>query len=139
METKVIIILDFLLILLDCLAVSALRRLLLDFLIGQRNRKNAIKIHSEQSLKDRITLSYVKLFLKQYVSQFRFHHRVYLILIISLLPQYAIVFTFNWLLKFNSRFLVYIFCGIKIFIIFAIRLQTDSLRTSIYAKKGRRR
>lgn len=127
--------LDILLILLDCYAISELRRFLLDFLIGQKNRKSALKIHSEQSVMDKLTLSYIPSYLKQYVSQYRFHHCVYLVLIVSLLPQYVIVIILNVLLAYNSRIVLYVFCGIKLLINISIRLQVDSLRQSIYGKR----
>lgn len=54
----------FIMALLDILNLSDARKLLLDFLIGQRNRKNAMKIHSEQSIKDRVNMGYIYPMLK---------------------------------------------------------------------------
>ena len=46
---KLFVLAYFLMIMLDIIVISDARRLLLDFLIGQRNRKNAKRIHTEQS------------------------------------------------------------------------------------------
>ena len=66
-----IIILDVTMILMDSVVITDLRRLLLDFLIGARNRKSIRKIHKQQPLKERVTLSYIKSYLKQYQSVFQ--------------------------------------------------------------------
>ena len=50
----VIYLLYFLVVLFDIIIISDARRLLLDFLIGQRNRKNALQIHSKQTFKSHV-------------------------------------------------------------------------------------
>ena len=57
---SIIALIYFAIVLFDVLIVSDARRLLLDFLIGQRNRKNARKIHSEQSFKNKIHMGYIQ-------------------------------------------------------------------------------
>ena len=132
---KHLILLGVLLVLLDSLAVQALRRFLMDFLIGQRNMKSARKIHAQQSLRDRITLSYIPSYLKRYASQFRFHHRVYLALLFTLVPQYLLVIISALLFGDGVRSALYVFCGIKLLLLVAIRLQVDSSLRSVYARK----
>ena len=53
---KLFILAYFLMIMMDKVVISDARRLLLDFLIGERNRKNAKKIHAEQSFSDRVKM-----------------------------------------------------------------------------------
>ena len=78
---KMLLFLLLLLIIVCSLNFYALRRLLLDFLVGARNRKNAYKIHKEQKAKDRFTLSYIEPMIKRYTYEFRFFHRCYMVLI----------------------------------------------------------
>ena len=63
-------LLCFIMVLSDVIIISDARRLLLDFLIGQRNRKNALKIHSEQTLKNRVNMGYIHPMLKKYQKTF---------------------------------------------------------------------
>ena len=113
MDLQFIIILDVTMILMDSIVITDLRRLLLDFLIGARNHKSIRKIHKKQPLKERITLSYIKSYLKKYQSDFKLYHTIYLIYLIIIIPQYILLFTANLLYGFNSRYLVYVLLGVK--------------------------
>lgn len=64
--TKVVVLYVVLLALLDTIAIRSLRRFLYDFLIGAGNRKTARDIYSQQSLKDRVFLGFIKSFLKSH-------------------------------------------------------------------------
>ena len=75
-------------VLFDVIIVSDARCLLLDFLIGQRNRKNAKKIHLEQSFKNRIHMGYIQPMLSKNKESFKKYHVLYLAVIYSLIPQY---------------------------------------------------
>ena len=48
------------LLILDCLLITTLRKLIYSFLLSKRNLKSAKKIHQQQSKTNRITLSYIK-------------------------------------------------------------------------------
>ena len=67
MEDKVqfIYLLYFGMFLFDIINISDARKILLDFLIGRRNRKNAMKIHREQILWNRMTMDYIGPMLKK--------------------------------------------------------------------------
>ena len=114
MDLQFIIILDVTMILMDSIVITDLRRLLLDFLIGARNHKSIRKIHKKQPLKERITLSYIKSYLKKYQSDFKLYHTIYLIYLIIIIPQYILLFTANLVYGYNSRYLAYVLLGIKI-------------------------
>lgn len=130
-----VFLLEFILLLMDVILVSDLRRLLLDFLVGQRNRKTMIRIHKNQHLKDRITLSYIKPLLKRYISNFQFYHIIYMIVIISFFPQNIIIIIIHIILKNKVRYVLYLLLCVKAFALILIRLQYDSSRISKYAKK----
>ena len=105
---SIIALIYFAIVLFDVLIVSDARRLLLDFLIGQRNRKNARKIHSEQSFKNKIHMGYIQPMLKKNKEAFRKYHILYLAIIYSLIPQYIVVCLFHY--KFcncSGRILAY--------------------------------
>ena len=93
-------------VLFDVRIVSDARRLLLDFLIGQRNRKNAKKIHSEQSFKDKIHMGYILPMLAKNKESFKKYHVLYLAVIYSLIPQYIALWLFNYLVPSLSLCLV---------------------------------
>ena len=116
-DFKIIILLYVALILLDIDLITDLRWILLDFLIGARNRKSIRKIHKKQPLKERITLSYIKSYLKKYqpyVTDFKLIHTIYIVYLSILIPQYILLFTANLVYGYNSRYLAYVLLGIKI-------------------------
>ena len=78
----------FLMIMLDIIVISDARRLLLDFLIGERNRKNAKRIHAEQSFSDRVKMGYILPMLKKYTRTFRKYHILYLVILYYMLLLY---------------------------------------------------
>lgn len=129
---KIIVLCDILLVLMDCITVFSLRDFLIDFLIGVRNRKNAKKIHAQQTLKRRITLSYIKPLLKRHITAFTVHHLIYMIVITTLIPQYMIVFVCNFIYGIDSRYIIYFVVGIKGLVNLIVRLQCDSNRISMY-------
>ena len=71
METTLLLS-SLLIVLLDVGAIKMIRRLLLDFLVGAHNRKNAYRIHDEQSYDDRLTMNYIGGHLKRWQREFRF-------------------------------------------------------------------
>ena len=70
-NTILIVLLYFLIVLIDVIIISDARHLLLDFLIGQRNRKNAMQIHSEQTFKNKVHMGYIHSMLKKYQKTFK--------------------------------------------------------------------
>ena len=125
------------LILLDCIAIFDMRHLVFEFLIVGKNIKGAYKIHKQQRLSDRITLSYIERRVRDYKSQFKFNHLVYLLTLYSLIPQYVILILCNMLLKEKSLYVIGCFAVLKFFICLIARLQVDSSRVSIYRQRKR--
>ena len=127
-----------LLILLDINLISALRRLLLDFLIGVRNRKSMEKIHATQSHKQKLTLSYIKPYLVVYSKQFEVFHKLYLTILYSLIPQYIlalICYLLYFLLNAKSIYFIIGLILIKFLLFVYVRFQFDDLWRSKYRKK----
>lgn len=132
---KLFILAYFLMIMLDMIVISDARRLLLDFLIGQRNRKNAKQIHAEQSSKDKVTMGYIYPMLKKHQKSFKNHHTLYLIILYSLVPQYTTVVLIH---IFAPSIIWYIMGALLIIrILFACyyRLELGPQRISVYAQK----
>ena len=117
--------------------ISILRKLLLDFLVGARNRKNAYRIHGEQELRDRITLCYIEPMLKKHVVEYRFFHRCYRMLAIYCAALCAAIPVV--LVLIPSESVIIIALGVLNavnFLIFAlVRLQFNSNWVSKYAQK----
>ncbi len=119
----------------DATAIRDMRDLLFDFLIVGKNRKGANNIHKQQTLTDRITLSYIKQRVRNYKSQFRFNHFVYLFELYSIIPQYLILIVCNILLKETSMYVIIGFSALKFLICLIARFQVDSNRVSIYRQR----
>ena len=130
-----IIFVDCGMLLLDFVTISDLRRFLLDFLRVKKSRGNANRIYKSQSPRDKITLSFIKAHLKKYIKGFAFFHRIYLAVIYTLIPQYAILIVSNILLGMKSIYFLGFFAAIKLIISFLVRINIDSNRVSIYRKK----
>ena len=135
-NTILIVLLYFLIVLIDVIIISDARHLLLDFLIGQRNRKNAMKIHSEQTFKNRVHMGYIHPMLKKYQKTFKKYHVLYLVVLYSLVPQYVTlvlihVFTPDFFFKFTAG--VCLICRLLLAIFY--RLELGPQRISVYAKK----
>ena len=139
MSIRLFFLLDILLLVLDWQLIYALRRIQFDFLIGARNRKSAYRIHAEQSPKDRFTLSYIQHQIKRDKYAFSFYQRCYFIELITLIPQYVLVFLSHGFFGMNSRYVLYVLNGIKLLAFFAVRLQMDGNWVSRYAKKPHQR
>ena len=132
--TKVVVLYVVLLALLDAIAISSLRRLLYDFLIGAENRKTARDIYSQQSLKDRVFLGFIKSFLKSHRLAFNVYHWIYLVELVSLVPQYVILLAVYMLYGMQNNVLIFSLIAIKGLLCLIIRFQVDSLMRSRYRK-----
>lgn len=128
----VVVLYIALLALFDTVAISSLRRFLNDFLIGALNRRTARKIYSQQNLKDRILLGFIKSSLKGNISVFKVYHWIYLVELVSLVPQYTILFTVYLLYDTQNEYPVFLLIAIKGLICLIIRFQVDSLMRSRY-------
>ena len=126
------VVLLVLLVLLDTIAISSLRRFLYDFLIGAGNRKTARKIYRQRSLKDRVFLGFIKSFLKSHRSVFDVYHWIYLMELVSLVPQYAILLAVYVLYGVQNNILIFSLIAVKGLLCLVIRFQVDSLMRSRY-------
>lgn len=130
--SKAVVLYVVLLVLLDTIAISSLRRFLYDFLIGAGNRKTAGKIYRQRSLKDRVFLGFIKSFLKSHRSVFDVYHWIYLVELVSLAPQYAILLAVYVLYGVQNKILIFSLIAVKGLLCLVIRFQVDSLMRSRY-------
>ena len=130
--SKSVVLYVVLLVLLDTIAISSLRRFLYDFLIGAGNRKTARKIYRQRSLKDRVFLGFIKSFLKSHRSVFDVYHWIYLMELVSLVPQYAILLAVYVLYGVQNNILIFSLIAVKGLLCLVIRFQVDSLMRSRY-------
>lgn len=126
------VVLLVLLVLLDTIAISSLRRFLYDFLIGAGNRKTAGKIYRQRSLKDRVFLGFIKSFLKSHRSVFDVYHWIYLVELVSLVPQYATLLAVYVLYGVQNNILIFSLIAVKGLLCLMVRFQLDSLMRSRY-------
>lgn len=126
------VVLLVLLVLLDTIAISSLRRFLYDFLIGAGNRKTAGKIYRQRSLKDRVFLGFIKSFLKSHRSVFDVYHWIYLVELVSLVPQYATLLAVYVLYGVQNNILIFSLIAVKGLLCLMVRFQVDSLMRSRY-------
>ena len=132
---KLFILAYFLMIMLDKVVISDARRLLLDFLIGQRKRKNAKKIHAEQSFSDRVKMGYILPMLKKYTRTFRKYHILYLVILYSLIPQYITIVLFHIFVPSVIWYVFGVFLAIKLLITIFYTLELGPQKMSVYAQK----
>jgi hypothetical protein len=130
--SKAVVLYVVLLALLDTIAISSLRRFLYDFLIGAGNRKTAGKIYRQRSLKDRVFLGFIKSFLKSHRSVFDVYHWIYLMELVSLVPQYAILLAVYVLYGVQNNILIFSLIAVKGLLCLMVRFQVDSLMRSRY-------
>lgn len=130
--SKAVVLYVVLLVLLDTIAISSLRRFLYDFLIGAGNRKTARKIYRQRSLKDRVFLGFIKSFLKSHRSVFDVYHWIYLMELVSLVPQYATLLAVYVLYGVQNNILIFFLIAVKGLLCLMIRFQVDSLMRSRY-------
>ena len=96
---------------------------------------NADQVYVTQSLRDKITLSFIKAHLKKYIKEYTTFHRMYMAVLYTLIPQYVILIVSNVLLGMKSMYVLCFFAGVKLIICFLVRINVDSNRVSIYRKK----
>lgn len=130
--SKAVVLYVVLLVLLDTIAISSLRRFLYDFLIGAGNRKTARKIYRQRSLIDRVFLGFIKSFLKSHRSVFDVYHWIYLVELVSLVPQYATLLAVYVLYGVQNNILIFSLIAVKGLLCLMVRFQVDSLMRSRY-------
>lgn len=130
-----IIYFDLGMLILDSVTISDLRKFLLDFLRVKKSRRNANAVYAMQSLQDKITLSFIKAHLKKYIKEFTIFHRMYMVVMYTLIPQYFILIMSNVLLGMKSMYVLCFFAVVKLIICFLVRINVDSNRVSIYRRK----
>lgn len=130
--SKAVVLYVVLLVLLDTIAISSLRRFLYDFLIGAGNRKTARKIYRQRSLKDRVFLGFIKSFLKSHRSVFDVYHWIHLVELVSLVPQYATLLAVYVLYGVQNNILIFSLIAVKGLLCLMVRFQVDSLMRSRY-------
>ncbi len=126
---------DCILLLIDTLVICNLRRFLLDFLIGCRNKKVALRIHKEQAMWERLTLSYMEPYLKRYVQPYKKFQSLYARVLYTLVPQYFILLICNFCIKEKSLYVLAMFVIIKLVVDVVVRSHQDASLVSIYRKK----
>lgn len=131
----VIYLLYFIIILFDIIIISDARRILLDFLIGRRNRKNAMQIHSEQTLNNRIHMGYIHPMLKKHQNTFKKYHILYLVILYSLVPQYATIVLVHIFVPDIFKYVIGAYLVVRLILAVAYRLELGPQRRSVYAKK----
>ena len=129
-----IIYFDCAMLILDFVTINDLRKFLLDFLSVKKSRNNADQVYATQSLRDKITLSFIKAHLKKYIKEYTTFHRMYMAVLYTLIPQYVILIVSNILLGVDSVFVFCFFAGVKLIICFIVRMNVGSDRISIYRK-----
>ncbi len=137
MTEGILLLLGLLLIWADVTAVHRLRDLLLDFLIGARNRKNAHAIHDAQSYDNRLTMNYIGGMIQRHQHEFRFWLRVYHGFLICLLPKYAALIALAVVFAGGKAFeiVLCIAAGLGIAFLVLVRMQFDSSHVSRFAKR----
>ncbi len=126
-------LLIILLALLDGIALVGLRDILMDFLVGARNRKSARRIHREQKWVDRVGMGYIKPYLKRWHRDFAFFRGLYLADLFTLIPQYAACMCVFLLAGGGFHILMYVLIAVKLLLCLFLRLQQDSLRRTKYS------
>ena len=130
-----IIYFDCVMLILDFVTISGLRKFLLDFLRVNKSRKNANQVYTTQSLCGKIMLSFIKAHLKKNFKEFTVFHRMYMAVIYALIPQYVIIIVSNYLLGMKSMYVLCFFAVVKLVICFLVRINVDANRVSVYRKK----
>ena len=128
-------LLYFLLVLLDIIILSDARHILLDFLIGQRNRKSAIQSHSEQTFKNRVNMGYIYPMLKNHQKTFKRYHILYLLILCSLVPQYVTIVLIHTLVPNAIKYIVAFCLIVRLLLAIFYRHKLGPQRISVYAKK----
>lgn len=123
-------------IILDFLGLHRARKMLFDFLIGQKGGSNkAKKIHANQPLFDCISMSYILQYLTRYQSDFKKYHSIYKVMMYMLLPQYCVIGVFSVFFYDENIFLLIVCLFILVKIALTLLFFGAPRGHTIYAKK----
>lgn len=114
-----------LLYVIDSSNIDFIRQLLLDFLIGARNRKIAKEIYRNKTVKEKVLLHFIRGYLTDFTVAFDVYYTIYIIELFSLIFQSVIVLIGNITL-------LHICIVIKVALLVHLRLQFNALRKSKY-------
>jgi len=129
---EIIVLLYMLLIGMDIQAIIAIRKVLIEFLIGARNKKTMQKIYKQQSVTNRINLRFIMPYLKKYKNDFKLYYWTYQILLLTLIPQYITVLVINIFQNFTRYEINLVFIVIKVVLNIFLRSQVNSALQSKY-------
>lgn len=130
-----IIYFDCAMLVLDIVTIADLRKFLIDFLFVKRSKKEAYRIFQDQTTIQKITLNFIKQHLKKYIREFLFYHRIYRVVLCTLVPQYILILLSNYLLQLKSLYVLGLFALLKLAVCVIVRMNVDSNRISIYRAK----
>ena len=118
------------LVLFDIILTNKMRALVYSFLLSKHNLKSARKIHSKKSFLSKITLSYIKDY-SIFPKDFSLWHTVWMIHIISILPQYLSLLLIH---VFFADYLIVslaVIGIIKLILLFVVRSQFSITMPSV--------
>lgn len=124
----------FCLLAIDLLTIRLIRKLLRDFMRSKKNKHVINRLHDSQPLKSRLALDYIYPLLKHNQKAFQGYHRLYLIIVLSAIPQYVVILLLYLFLTDYAIFAVFAFTGIKIIVYVIVRANFDANMVSIYRK-----
>ena len=130
----VVLYLNLFLMIIDCILIVDLRKLVYSFLLSKRNIAGAKKIHKAQTKIKRILLSYIKEY-AIYPKHFNFFYRMWVLVLISLIPQYIIGFTVYLVSYYASIILYGVFIMVKIILSVIVYINFNSDRVSRFDKR----
>lgn len=123
----------------DISFLGDLRTILRDILIGNRNRKSERKIYQSQDLRNKVSLSYIKPYLKYHIQAFERWHKVYKVYPLAMIQKYVVATVLTLInIWFGVNFLVCVF-ALQIVgqILMRILIFPDGFRASSkYAKRN---
>jgi len=131
-----IIYFDSALLVWDLVTISSLRDFLLDFLRVKKSKNDAKRLYNMQTIRERITLSFIKENLERYVKEFTRFHWIYKAVLYTIIPQYIILIVCNILLEMKSMYVLSFFALLKLIVFLMVRVNIDANRVSKYRKNN---
>ncbi len=124
----------FCLVAVDLMTIRILRKLLQDFLRSKKNKKVVNRIYRSQSFKSRVTLDYIYPLLRRNQTAFQRYHKLYLIILITAIPQYLVIAFLYILFSEQALLSIFIFGGSKIIVYLFVRANFDANMVSIFRR-----
>lgn len=93
----------------DCINIIDMRRILRDMVVGNRNLKSERRIYKGQSLRQKVLLSYIQPYLKQYQEDYKRWLRRYYANLVILLPESTILL---WAFHSLSDTKIFLLCAV---------------------------